>query len=38
MSGRDPHAPPLQLVSEPFNIIPIHNPLADHPSPVTPSP
>ncbi|KAL6567407.1 Callose synthase 11 [Orobanche gracilis] len=34
--GRGPHAPPQPpphpLLSEPFNIIPIHNLLADHPS------
>ncbi|EYU27970.1 hypothetical protein ABFS82_13G107100 [Erythranthe guttata] len=34
--GRGPHAPPVPpprpLLSEPFNIIPIHNLLADHPS------
>ncbi|KAL0442762.1 UNVERIFIED_CONTAM: Callose synthase 11 [Sesamum latifolium] len=34
--GRGPHAPPQQqpppMLSEPFNIIPIHNLLTDHPS------
>ncbi|KAL7130035.1 hypothetical protein ABFS83_13G106800 [Erythranthe nasuta] len=34
--GRGPHAPPVPpprpLLSEPYNIIPIHNLLADHPS------
>ncbi|KAL6573993.1 Callose synthase 11 [Orobanche hederae] len=30
--GRGPHAPPHPLLSEPFNIIPIHNLLAEHPS------
>ncbi|KAL6546610.1 Callose synthase 11 [Orobanche minor] len=30
--GRGPHAPPRPLLSEPFNIIPIHNLLAEHPS------
>ncbi|GFP98304.1 callose synthase 11 [Phtheirospermum japonicum] len=30
--GRGSHAPPPPPLSEPFNIIPIHNLLADHPS------